>query len=382
MESTVETLARLVSVPTISRTPNDALIAYVADRLRVAGGRVSAFPGENPGTSNLLASFGPDNEGGIVLSGHGDVVPVDGQVWSSDPFVLTERDDRLHARGAVDMKGFVACMLTAAERAVGTELSRPLHLAISCDEEIGCVGVRPMLERLAAEGFRASGCIIGEPTGLAVAIGHKGKVAGCICCRGEAAHSANPTLGCNAINLAAAMVRETEELQAWLRAHGTPDAAYALPYSTVHIGTIKGGTALNIVPDACDMEFEIRFLPGDSPDDLLARLSEAGGRLARNEIARGRHAAVEMTVQNAYPGLHTPEDAPIAALARAAAGNATSTKLSFGTEAGLFNDTLGLPAVVCGPGSIDRAHKPDEYITKDELAACDAFLDRVVTSLR
>lgn len=382
MTPSLETLARLVSAPTISKTPNKGMTGYIAERMREAGGRVRILPGVNPGTSNLLASFGPENDGGIVLSGHGDVVPVAGQDWSSDPFVLTERNGRLYARGASDMKGFIACMMTTAERAAGGALSHPLHLAISCDEEIGCVGVRPMLERLAAEGFRAFGCIIGEPTGLAVATGHKGKIAGCIYCRGEAAHSANPTFGSNAINLAAGMVRETEALQTWLRDHGARDAAYALPYSTVHIGTIKGGTALNIVPEACDVEFEIRFLHGDSPYDLLARLAEAGNALARREVARSRNAAVEIIVRNSYPGLETPRDAPIVALARRAGGTPVGDKLSFGTEAGLFNDMLGLPAVVCGPGSIDRAHKPDEYITADELAGCDAFLDRVIMELR
>lgn len=380
--TSVETLARLVGIPTISKTPNDAMTAYIAGRMREAGGRVRVLPGVNPGTSNLLASFGPENEGGIVLSGHGDVVPVAGQDWSTDPFTLTERNAQLYARGASDMKGFIACMVTAAERTAGTLLARPLHLAISCDEEIGCVGVRPMLERLAAESFRAFGCIIGEPTGLAVATGHKGKVAGCICCRGEAAHSANPALGSNAINLAAGMIRETEALQTWLRDHGARDAAYALPHSTVHIGTIKGGTALNIVPEACDMEFEIRYLHGDSPDDLLARLTQAGTALARSEVARGRHANVEVIVRNLYPGLQTPRDAPITALVCRAAGTARGDKLSFGSEAGLFSDMLGLPAVICGPGSMDRAHKPDEYITADELAGCDLFLDRVIMALQ
>ena len=238
-----------------------------------------------------------------------------------------------------------------------------------------------MLERLAAEGFRASGCIVGEPTGLTIATGHKGKIAGRICCQGEAAHSANPTLGCNAINLAARMIGETEALQEWLAQNGAHDAAYAVPYSTVHVGTIAGGTALNIVPESCNVGFEIRLLPGDSPDDLLARLTARGQEIAASARAGGRAAAIEVSVQNAYPGLQTDEDAPIARLAKAA-GASVAGKLSFGTEGGLFNDMLGVPTVVCGPGSIDRAHKPDEFITRDELAACDGFLDRIVRSLR
>jgi acetylornithine deacetylase len=381
MHSTSDTLAALVAFPTVSRDSNETLIGYIAGRLRAAGGAVRVLPGAKPGKSNLFASFGPDNPGGIILSGHSDVVPVDGQNWTSDPFTLTGRDNRLIARGAADMKGFIACAMTAVERIDVKAMAQPLHIAISCDEEIGCVGVRDMLSRLADEQFQAAGCIIGEPTSMMVATGHKGKIAGCICCTGEAAHSADPLLGCNAINLAAGMIREMEELQFWLREHGARDAAYALPYSSVHVGTIKGGTVLNIVPDHCEMAFEIRFLPGDTPEELLARLRMAGDRLAAREVAKGRRAAIEITVQNDYPGLETPADAPIAALAMHAAATG-ATKISFGTEAGLFGRSLGLPAVVCGPGSIDVAHKPDEYIDREQLAACDVFLDRVADLLR
>jgi acetylornithine deacetylase len=379
--STVETLAQLVAFPTVSRDSNEVLIRYAAERLTAAGGRVRVLPGELPGKTNLIASFGPEAGDGIVLSAHSDVVPTDGQEWSSDPFTLTERDGRLYARGASDMKGFIACMLTAADGVRDARLARPLHIAISHDEEIGCVGVRSMLKHLAAEGFRASGCIIGEPTELKIATGHKGKIAGRISAQGEAAHSANPTLGCNAINLAAGMIRETEALQEWLIRNGAHDAAYAVPYSTVHVGTIAGGTALNIVPESCSVGFEIRFLPGDSPDDLLARLTARGQDIAATARRNGRAAAIEISVQNAYPGLQTEEDTPIAKLVRQA-GAGAAVKLNFGTEGGLFNAMLGVPTVVCGPGSIDRAHKPDEFITRDELNAGDGFLDRIVRTLR
>ncbi len=375
-------LARLVAFPTISRDPNEALIGFAAEHLSTHGFRVRVLPGRQPGKCNLLASLGPDTAAGIVLSGHSDVVPVEGQSWSTDPFALTSRGDRLLARGAVDMKGFIASMLCAAEALDGAALRRPLHMAISHDEEIGCVGVRPMLETLAAEGFAASGCIIGEPTELLVAAGHKGKVNACISCHGEAAHSANPALGCNAIYLAAGMVAQVRELQAWLQEHGAQDAAYAVPYSTLHVGTIAGGRVLNIVPDRCDMAFEIRYLPGDAPDALLARLSAAGAALSGAERARGRRACVEITVENSYPGLATPHDAPILGLAGTAAGTGPPVKINFGTEGGLFTQTNGIPTVICGPGSIDRAHKPDEFVTADELAACDAFLGRVIDTLR
>jgi acetylornithine deacetylase len=379
MSTTIETLATLVAFPTISQDGNDELIRYVAEKLKAAGGRIRVLPSSKKGKSNLFASFGPDTEHGIVLSGHSDVVPVRGQAWSSDPFRLTERGGKLLARGAVDMKGFIASMMTVAGRT--GPLQRPLHLAISYDEEIGCVGVRDMLQRLASEGFRADGCIIGEPTGLQVATGHKGKIAGCICCRGEAAHSANPTLGVNAIHLASAMIGEVQALQKWLAAHGVHDAAYALPHSSVHIGTIQGGTALNIVPDRCDMAFEIRFLPGDITEELIARLRAAAGPIVAAARQGGREAEIELRVDNEYPGLQTSDDAGITRLALTATDTGQTTRINFGAEAGLFENTLGLDCVVCGPGSIDRAHKADEYILREELEACDRFLARVVESL-
>src|SRR5271165_6422632 len=208
MPNTAETLAKLAALPTISAAPNEELIRYAAQRIIQAGGRIHTMAGALPGKFNLLASFGPVTGAGLVLSGHSDVVPAAGQDWHSDPFTLTEREGRLFARGASDMKGFLAAMLTAAERADTGRLTRPLHLAFSYDEEIGCIGVRDLLARLQAEGFKAQGCVIGEPTEMRVITGHKGKVAGCICCRGRAAHSANPALGCNAIALAGGMLTE------------------------------------------------------------------------------------------------------------------------------------------------------------------------------
>jgi acetylornithine deacetylase len=381
MGSTAGILSKLVTFRTVSRDSNDEMIGLIAGLLGAAGARVRVLPGIMAGKANLLASFGPQSSGGIVLSGHSDVVPVDGQDWASDPFTLTAREDRLYGRGASDMKGFIAATISLGARLQRRALRQPVHIAISHDEETGCIGVRSMLATLATEGFAARGCIIGEPTGLRVATGHKGKIAGCICCRGQAAHSANPALGSNAIFLAAGMVGEIRALQEWLKAHGAHDAAYAVPYSTLHVGRIAGGTALNIVPEACDMAFEIRFLPGDNPAGLLDRLRAAGAGLAGAEIARGRTASVEIVEENSYPGVDTQADSAIAVLTSAACGNASIFKAGFGSEAGLFTETLGLDAVVCGPGSIDRAHKPDEFITGAELDACDAFLDRIVEAV-
>jgi len=369
-------LAELVAFKTVSRDANEAMIAHIAAALEAAGGAVRVLPGTAPGKKNLFASFGPPGDGGIVLSGHSDVVPVDGQAFSADPFTLTSRGDRLLGRGATDMKGFIACALTAAVGLDARQLARPLHIAISHDEELGCLGVRPMLATLKAENFRAAGVIVGEPTGMRIATGHKGKFNGCFCCRGVAAHSANPALGCNAIYLAAGMIAELRDLQAWLIDHGARDAAYEVPHSTVHVGTIAGGQVVNIVPDACDVGFEIRYLPGDDIAVLLDRLHAAAARLAGADARAG----IELFINNEYPGADTPPEAPLVAQA-AAAGAGGLFKVNFGAEAGLFTQELGLPTIVCGPGSIDRAHKPDEYITTGELDACDRFLAAIVDQL-
>jgi acetylornithine deacetylase len=376
MSNTAQTLATLAAFPTISADPNEDLIRYAAQRITAAGGRVHSMAGALPGKFNLLASFGPETGAGLVLSGHSDVVPVKGQDWHSDPFTLTEREGRLYARGSSDMKGFLAAMLTAAERADKGKFTRPLHLAFSYDEEIGCVGVRDLLTRLQAEGFQAQGCVIGEPTELRVITGHKGKIAGCICCRGKAAHSANPSLGCNAIQLAGGMLAALSALQQELL-ETRRDDDYPYPHSSLQPGKIAGGVALNIVPDACDIEFELRYLAGEDTASLLERLRQKGRELA----AAAPGGSIELRITNEYPGVDTPQDAPITRQALAAAGATGTGKVGFGTEAGLFAASLGMQTVICGPGSIDRAHKPNEYVTRDELAAADTFLDRLLETL-
>ncbi|MCB8876703.1 acetylornithine deacetylase [Acidisoma silvae] len=376
MANTIDTLHNLVGFPTVTGGPNLDLMDWLRQRLTDLGAHVRVMPGTDAGRINLCATLGPSGPDGIVLSAHEDVVPVAGQAWTTDPFRLAERDGKLFGRGSVDMKGFLACMVTAAETASRMTLKRPLHLAVSHDEEIGCVGVRPMLAALAAEGFKARACIVGEPTGLVIATGHKGKVAVRVTCQGRAAHSANPSLGVNAIDMAAAMVAEVEALAASLAESGLRDPAYAVPHGTAQVGTITGGTALNIVPAEASLAFEIRFPAGEDYEALLSRL-----RVRADEIAAARGGTISIDITNAYPGLAEPETSPAVALAAASGGSTAFTKLDFGTEAGLFRDMLDLPSVVCGPGSIDRAHKPDEFITRDELMAGDAFLTRIVESL-
>jgi acetylornithine deacetylase len=382
MSDTVATLRHLVGFPSLSRRGNEPIIGWVADQLRATSARIRLIPGDEPDKVSLLASYGPDTPDGIVLSAHCDVVPVEGQAWTSDPFILREENGRLHARGATDMKGFLAAMLTVGEAAGRRQLARPLHLMLSHDEEIGCVGIRSLLRVLAEEGFRAAGCVVGEPTGMRVATGHKGKIAAEAICRGEAAHSANPFLGCNAIGLAAGLVGEIEALQSWLSSSGIRDELYEVPFSTIQVGTIRGGTALNIVPDRCAVAFELRLLPGEDGAALLDRLRDAAEQRLRLPRADGHVAAIEISVTNAYPGLAEPDPgAEILAFAKAASGSTSEIRLGFGTEAGLIREQLALPTVVCGPGSIDRAHKADEFITRDELDACDHFLQALLDRL-
>jgi acetylornithine deacetylase len=376
MSSTAETLAALVGFPTISRGSNRDLMGWLAARLSALGAQVRVMPGTDADRINLLATIGPDCPDGIILSAHVDVVPVTGQSWSTDPFRLTETEGRLHGRGAVDMKGFLAGMVSAAALAARLPLRRPLHLAISHDEEIGCVGVRPMLAALAEQHFSAAACIVGEPTGLRIATGHKGKVAMLIRARGQAAHSANPGRGVNAIGMAAGMVAAVEAIAHWLATEGLRDAAYAVPHGTAQVGTIEGGTALNIVPADCALTAEFRLPAGEDAEALLHRLCAAAAC-----IGEARGGAITVEVTNAYPGLAEPDDSPAVAVAKTAGGLLPLAKLDFGTEGGLFRERLGIPTVVCGPGSIDRAHKPDEYITREELAAGDAFLANVVRGL-
>lgn len=380
-DQAIELLDRLVSFPTVSRDGNLRLIDFVRERLRAVGVSATLVPSPGGDKAALFATVGPARDNGIVLSAHTDVVPVDGQPWTSDPFRLTERGGRLIGRGALDMKAYLACILAIVPEAARGRLSRPLHLAFSYDEEIGCQGIRPLLGAMAAAGIRASGCVVGEPTGMRIVRGHKGKLAGSIVCTGKAAHSALPHLGLNAIHLGADMVGALRRIQADIEAQGARDDAYAVPFTTVHVGTIDGGTALNVIPERCAISFEIRHLADDDPHAVLDRIREAAGRLGAAARKSCEGADIAVAIDNAYPGLETPPGAEIVRLAQAAGGIDAGEKVTFGTEAGVFQEALGIPSIVCGPGDMVRAHKADEYVTREELGACEAFLRRLVGEL-
>jgi acetylornithine deacetylase len=378
---TIEILERLVAFPTLSAASNLALIGFVEALLRDAGFVCRRFPDATGQKAALFASLGPAGVPGLLLSAHSDVVPVDGQAWSSDPFRLTERGGRLHARGAADMKGFLASMLGIALRARDRQLIAPLHLAISYDEEIGCVGVRPMLDELARDGLKPRYCVIGEPTTMRIATGHKGKLALRAVCHGTAAHSSTAPLALNAIHLASELVAGIRQIQADIEATGARDADYDVPYTTLHVGTIRGGTALNIVPDHAALELEIRHLAADDVDAITGILMRKAAAIVSPYAARFPDAAIHLEIGNRYPGLSIPVESAVVGELQAMLGGAERIKVAFGTEAGLFHERLGVPAIVCGPGSIAQAHKPDEYIDSAQIADCDRFLERLLETI-
>lgn len=375
MITSLEILDRLVAFQTVSRAPNIDLIRYVAELLAGAGIECRLVTGETGANANLYASTGPVGGGGVMLSGHTDVVPVEGQNWTVEPFRLTERDGRYYGRGTTDMKGFVACAVRVMMRAAERPLRSPLHLALSYDEEIGCIGVRRLLDTLETAPDRPAFCIVGEPTELAVATGHKGKIAARAICTGREVHSALAPDGVNAIHLAADFVSALRSLQAELAAQGARDDDYGVPYSTVHVGIIQGGTALNIVPNRCTVDFEIRHLKADDPAKLLNRI-----RAAAAEISDGHpdNCQISIEIVNQYPGLDTSADAEIVSFVKSLTGANATTKVAFGTEGGLFDTRLGVPTVVCGPGSMAQGHKPDEFIQGTQIDACDRFLDALL----
>lgn len=379
--NSVELLDRLTAFPTVSRDSNLRLIEFVREYLSGCGVESRIYLDATGRKANLYASIGPTDRGGVLLSGHTDVVPVDGQVWVSDPFRMHERCDRLYARGASDMKGFIACALKLAKRATQQKLRVPLQLALSYDEEVGCLGVRSLLDNMASWTHRPAFCIVGEPTSLRTAVGHKGKTALKATCHGRAAHSAYPQQGVNAIHMASELVARVRARQSGIEKNGRRDPAYPVPYTTLHVGVIHGGTQLNMVPDRCELELEIRNLPEDDPTAIVEGL-----RADAVSVVASMHGAadarIDFDVTNEYPGLATPADSAVVALAAALTGNRECIKIAFGSEGGLFSGRLGIPTVVCGPGSIDQAHKPDEFITLDQLQRCDSVLDALLERLK
>ncbi|WP_339069803.1 acetylornithine deacetylase [Pseudomonas idahonensis] len=375
--SSRELLARLVGFATVSRDSNLELIGFIRYYLMSHGVDSELIYNPQRTKANLFASIGPSDRSGVVLSGHTDVVPVDGQAWSVEPFVLNEREGRLYGRGTADMKGFIASVLAAVPGLVRRELRIPIHLAFSYDEEVGCLGVRPMLERLQQRPHKPLLCLIGEPTELRPVLGHKGKLAMRCQVRGAACHSAYAPYGVNAIEYAARLIGKLGEIGGQLARPEHHDPRFDPPFSTVQTGTIKGGRALNIVPADCEFDFEVRTLPEFDAQAVVDELQRyAQDQLLPQMQAVQADTGIALQPLSAYPGLATAADSEAAELLALLSGSRAFGTVAFGTEGGLFHQA-GIPTVVCGPGSMDQGHKPDEFISLEQLHACDAMLLRL-----
>jgi acetylornithine deacetylase len=374
-------LESLIGFPTVSRDSNLDMIAFIRRYLDELGVESELFYNAERTKANLFATIGPRERGGIVLSGHTDVVPVEGQAWTVDAFRLTERDGRLYGRGTADMKGFIASVLAAVPGFVERALKLPVHLAFSYDEEVGCLGVRPMLADLERRAHKPVLCLIGEPTELKPVLGHKGKLAMRCHVKGAPCHSAYAPYGVNAIQYAARMIGRLEQIGEQLAQPEHHDERFDPPFSTVQTGVIKGGRALNIVPAECEFDFEVRALPGFDAHrvaDALQTYAEA--ELLPKMRAVKSEADIRFQSLSAYPALATSPDSEAARLLALLSGSEEFGTVAFGTEGGLF-EQAGIPTVVCGPGSMDQGHKPDEFVTVEQLRACDAMLARLADYL-
>ena len=371
-----ELLARLVGFDTVSSKSNLQLIEFVANRLDALGVAVRLIHDDARSKANLFATIGPDREGGVALSGHTDVVPVVGQRWSSDPFTLTERDGRLHGRGATDMKGFIACALALAPAFKAARLTVPIHFALSYDEEVGCIGVRRLIPELAASLPKPRMVIVGEPTGMRAVGAHKGINVLTTTVTGKDGHSSRPRAGVNAIAFASEIVRFLDRLSDELSRAGS-GGAFDPPGTTLNIGTISGGTAVNMIARECRIHWEFRPVPGIDPQTVIGRLDDF---VAREILPRMRAvdpaASVVTALDVSSPPLAPADHSPAVELACELTGDNHPGTASFVCEAGLYK-LAGVPAVVCGPGHIAQAHQPDEYVEIAQLEACTAFLTRL-----
>ncbi|MEB5836860.1 acetylornithine deacetylase [Pantoea dispersa] len=372
-------LEHLVAFDTTSRESNLALIDFCWRYLSGLGVTCELMHNAERSKANLYARLGPAGSGGVMLSGHSDVVPVDGQTWTVPPFALTERDGKLYGRGTADMKGFLACMLAAVPHFLAQPLRQPLHLAISYDEEVGCLGVRSLVKALAQRSDRPAICLIGEPTELRPVLGHKGKLAMRCEVQGAACHSAYAPQGVNAIEYAAKLIQRLTVIGERLATPERQDARFDPPFTTVQTGVIHGGRALNIVPDACSFDFEVRTLPQEDAQQVAEELVAYAQQTLEPQMRAVQPAsAIRFSPLSAYPGLDTAAHSAAAQLIARLSGSDSFGTVAFGTEGGLFA-AAGIPCVVCGPGSMEQGHKPDEFITLAQLDACDSLLRRLAT---
>lgn len=380
LERAIEMTARLVAFDTESSKSNLPLIDFVESYLREEGVAFARAPNAAGDKAAIFATIGPQEPGGVLLSGHSDVVPIEGQDWSHDPFVLRRDATRLYGRGAVDMKGFNAVALAMIPEFRAARLTRPIHILLSYDEETTCLGPLDMIRRLGVDLPRPAAVIVGEPTGMQVADAHKSVTTHVTRVRGFEIHSANLHRGVSAVHIGCRLVCELERIGEALRTQGDPSGRFDPPYSTIHVGVIHGGTARNIVARDCAFHWEFRALPGVAPSDAHNRLEVFAQSLRETVFSPFPGCGIETSREVAVPGLAPDPGSPAQTLALRLARRNACIAVPYATEAGHFQQA-GLPTVVCGPGRIDQAHQPDEYIDIAEMAACVDFMRALAREL-
>jgi acetylornithine deacetylase len=374
---TIDMIRRFIETPTVSRDSNLALIDYVCDFLDSHGVASHLYFNESGTKASLYATLGPTDQPGIMLSGHTDVVPVDGQEWHVDPWKLTERDGKLFGRGTCDMKGFCAIALAYAPVFLDRGLKTPIHYAFSFDEEVSRVGVTKIVDGLDDLPIRPAMCIVGEPSDMNVIVSHKGKKSIRVHARGFECHSSIAPTGVNAIEYAAELIAHIRAVARRFQ-DGPSDDAYDIPFTTFSVGLIQGGTALNIVSKDCWFQFEFRHLPQDAPDSIYDEIVRyAKDTLEPRMKATHPDTGIDFEVMSEFPALDTDPGEEVVSVAKRLAQQNDHGKVAFGTEASVISKRGGIPTVVCGPGNIDQAHKPDEFVTVEQVAKCEAFMDRL-----
>lgn len=378
--TTESVLERLIGFASVSQDSNLDLVAYVEDYLASHGVRAHRVASADGKKANLFASIGPDVPGGVVLSAHTDVVPATGQSWTSDPFVLTRRGDRLYGRGTTDMKSFAAIALAMVPEMLAADLKRPIHVALSYDEEIGCLGAPSMIAKMVETLPMPAAVIVGEPTGMKVVTGHKGVLKMTSRVRGKAVHSSVVHQGVSAVTYAARLAVWLDERMRQNREGEALDQRFDPPYTTLHSGVMQGGTAFNITAADCMLVSDIRTLPHESAGDYLAAFTAYADTLSAEMRKIDPASGIEISVECDVPGCRKEPNGVAEALARKLTGDNGDHVVAYGTEAGQFQEA-GLSAVVCGPGIMDQGHGPDEYIEISQLRAGEAFQRRLIADL-
>ena len=379
--TTAQLLERLVAFDTTSRNSNLQLIGFIRAYLDALGVPYRVSTDAAGQKANIHAIIGPQTAGGLALSGHVDTVPVDGQAWTGDPFALRRRDGKLFARGSCDMKGFVAACLSAVPDFQARKLVRPLHLFISYDEEVGCGGAKRLIQDLAESGLRPDLCVVGEPSSMKPILAHKGKLNLNVTVRGLPGHSSEPAKGVNAVQAAGEAIAWVAREARRLAAEGPFEDGFDPAYTTIHVGTVEGGTILNIIPERAAFTMEWRPIPGDSPyrhlDRMKAQIAETiepAMKAVHPDCGFTYEIGLEM------PGMALPADHALATEVKHVVGSNSAGKVAYGTEGG-FYENAGIPTIICGPGDIAQAHQPDEWIAESELEACDKFIRRLADRL-